>query len=62
VFLMELPWGGHETERLYDTLAEACEDADKVYAMGVDGGRWDVQRWDWQRPPAARPGASVERG
>lgn len=52
VFLMELPWGAHETERFYDDLAEACEAADTLYQLGQGAGIWRIQRYGWQRPTA----------
>ena len=42
VFLMELPWDGHETERLFDDLAEACEAADTPYQLGQSAGVWRI--------------------
>ncbi|MCM4083926.1 hypothetical protein [Paractinoplanes hotanensis] len=50
VFLMALPWDDCEVENTFATDKEACEAADALYAMGLDGGRWDVRRWSWQRP------------
>ena len=53
VHLMALPWdSSHVTESTFGTPEQACGAADALYAMGVDGGRWDVRRWGWQRPPA----------
>lgn len=59
VFLMELPWGGHETERFYDTLAEACDAADTLYQLGEGAGVWRIERYGWQRPAAPAPTGSA---
>ena len=50
VYLMALPWNSHEAENTFATVAQACDAADALYAMGLDGGRWDVRRWGWRRP------------
>jgi hypothetical protein len=50
VFLLELPWGVHETGNEFDSAEEACKVVDKIYAMCVDAGVWRVRRWGWKRP------------
>ena len=50
VYLMALPWDSREAENTFITAREACEAADALYAMGLDGGRWDIRRWGWRRP------------
>ena len=52
IYAMELPWGGHEREIDFDTLAEACDAADQAYQLWQDAGTWQIQRSGWQRPPA----------
>jgi hypothetical protein len=55
IYAMELPWGGHETERTYDTVPEACAAADGVYRLWKDTGAWQIQRRGWQRPTPENP-------
>ena len=57
VHLMALPWdSSHVGENTFTTAAQVCEAADALYAMGLDGGRWDIRRWGWRRPePAGGP-------
>jgi hypothetical protein len=63
VHLMALPWDSHEAENTFSTAEQACEVADALYAMGLDGGRWDTRRWGWRRPePAAGPSGAVGQG
>jgi len=45
LYAMQLPWGGHETDRTYDTLAEARAIAGEIYRLWGDAGAWQVQRW-----------------
>ncbi|SNY72907.1 hypothetical protein [Paractinoplanes atraurantiacus] len=52
LFAMELPWGSHEREQDFDTLAEACEVADGIYQLWPDAGVWRIERRGWQRPAA----------
>jgi hypothetical protein len=60
VHLMALPWDNHVAENTFATAQQACEAADSLYGMGLDGGRWDVRRWGWQRPaPAPAPASGV---
>jgi hypothetical protein len=51
IYALELPWGGHEREQDFDTLAEACTAADDVYRLWPDAGVWRIERSGWQRPP-----------
>jgi hypothetical protein len=53
IYAMELPWGGHEREITFDTLAEACDAADQVYRLWPDAGAWRIRRPGWQRPLAS---------
>jgi hypothetical protein len=52
IYAMELPWGDHEREVTFDTLAEACDAADQVYRLWPDAGVWQVRRPGWERPQA----------
>jgi hypothetical protein len=62
VHLMALPWDSHVAENTFASPEQACEAADALYAMGLDGGRWDVRRWGWQRPPASRAEPNAATG
>ena len=62
VFLMELPWS-REAENTFTTPQQACEAANALYAIGLDGGRWVIRRWGCQRPePAAGPSTVAGQG
>jgi hypothetical protein len=52
LYAMELPWGGHEREQDFASLAEACEVADGIYQLWPDVGTWRIERRGWQRPAA----------
>ena len=39
VHLMALPWDNHVAENTFTTVGQACQAADVLYAMGLDGGR-----------------------
>jgi hypothetical protein len=63
VHLMALPWDDHVAENAFPTAEQACEAADALYAMGLDGGRWDIRRWGWRRPePAAGEAIAGQKG
>jgi hypothetical protein len=63
VHLMALPWDNHVAENTFATAPQACAAADALYAMGLDGGRWDIRRWGWRRPEsAAGPAYEVGAG
>lgn len=62
VHLLALPWDSHVAENTFTTAEQACEAADALYAMGLDGGRWDVRRWGWQRPVGDRAGDRTPAG
>lgn len=63
VHLMALPWDDRQTENTFATVQLACAAADALYAMGLDGGRWDIRRWGWRRPePVSGPNATAEQG
>ena len=62
VHLMALPWDNHVAENTFATAEQACQATDALYAMGLDGGRWDIRRWRWRRPePTATPSAASGR-
>ena len=62
VHLMALPWDSHVAENTFTTAEQACKAADALYAMGLDGGRWDVRRWGSQRPVGDRAGDRASAG
>jgi hypothetical protein len=45
VHLMVLRWDKRETENTFAAAEQACEAAGALYAMGLDGGRWEIRRW-----------------
>ena len=49
-FLMELPWGGRQTENSFDSAEEACAAVDRIYDLCAGLGVWRVKRWGWDRP------------